>query len=105
MVTDTQTQTKVYTAAEIMVKVSTDPKWIARAIVAIYQRQTSTEQMIGQTTDKNGIGFNGVDAFILSSFAQQIISGRTLSEKQLAIAFRKMPKYSGQLAKIANGEA
>ena len=42
-------------------------------------------------------GFNGTDANILSSFAEQLLKGRTLSAKQLAIAFKKLPKYSRQV--------
>jgi hypothetical protein len=37
---------------------------------------------------------------MLTSFAKQIARGRTLSEKQLSIAHRRLPKYAGQLAQI-----
>jgi hypothetical protein len=45
----------------------------------------------------NGVGFNGTDATILSSFADQINRGRTLSPNAVAIAFKKLPKYSRQV--------
>ena len=38
-----------------------------------------------------------MDANILSSFAQQIEKGRILSEKQMAILFKKMPRYWKQI--------
>lgn len=82
----------------------TDRRWLLRGIVAIYSKQTSEEQNAETTIEDNGIGFNGVDAYILSSFAKQIKNGHTLSPKQLSIALKKMPKYAGQLVKIANGE-
>jgi hypothetical protein len=71
--------------------------WASRAITLLYGFQTATEQEAQSTAERNGAGFNGTDAFILSSFAEQIAKGRTLSPKQLAIAFRKLPKYSGQV--------
>jgi hypothetical protein len=71
--------------------------WASRAITLLYGFQTASEQEAQATAERNGAGFNGTDAFILSSFAEQIAKGRTLSPKQLAIAFRKLPKYSGQV--------
>lgn len=81
----------------IRMQLSTNPAWAQRAIVKLWQRQTSDEQMAQQTGHDNGVGFNGTDAFILSSFAEQINKGRTLSVKQLAIAFKKLPKYTKQI--------
>ena len=76
---------------------STNPAWVQRAIVKLWQRQTADEQAAQVTGHNNGVGFNGTDAFILSSFAEQINKGRILRTKQLAIAFRKLPKYSKQI--------
>jgi hypothetical protein len=78
-------------------QLSTNPAWAQRAIVKLWERQTVDEQATQNTGHNNGVGFNGTDAFILSSFAEQINKGRTLSPKQLAIAFRKLPKYSKQI--------
>ena len=78
-------------------QLSTNPAWAQRAIVKLWERQTADEQAAQTTGHDNGVGFNGTDAFILSSFAEQINKGRTLSPKQLAIAFRKLPKYSKQI--------
>lgn len=93
------------TKDEIRAKVSSNPLWAERAIAALYERQTATEKAIGQTVVLNGIGFNGADADILSSFGLQIQRGRRLSPKQLAIAFKKLPKYAGQLLRIAQEKA
>ena len=78
-------------------QLATNPAWATRAIVKLWQRQTADEQATQSTGQDNGVGFNGTDAFILSSFAEQINKGRTLSPKQLAIAFKKLPKYSKQI--------
>lgn len=72
-------------------------QWATRAIVKLYEHQTMDEQISQNTRNVNGVGFNGTDAFILSSFAEQINRGRSLSAKQLAIAYRKLPKYSRQV--------
>jgi hypothetical protein len=94
----------------IKVKVSSDPLWAERAITALWRYQTAHEQIAGETNVKNGVGFNGNDAHILTSFAEQINrkesqgvpAGRRLSPKQLVIAYKKLPKYAKQLFRIAN---
>ena len=82
-----------------------DPPWLMAATVRIFEYQTADEQTYGQTTEDNGIGFNGVDAELMSAFAVQIQHGRGLSAKQLEWAKKKMPKYAGQLARIAKAKA
>jgi hypothetical protein len=46
------------------------------------------------------MGFNGVDAEILTSFAVQIKRFNRLSPKQIEIARKKMGKYARQLQRI-----
>jgi hypothetical protein len=88
-------------------------QWLIRGILAIYRNQTAGEQTSESTIDDNKIGFNGVDAGIMTSFAKQILAWQSqtnprhntpLSEKQIASARKIMLKYSGQLAKIARNE-
>lgn len=94
--------TKTYTKEEIQTLVSTKPAWAEHALLALLERQTEDEQRSQATKHQNGAGFNGTDAAILTSFAQQVQRGRKLSEKQLAIAYKKLPKYAGQLLAIAS---
>lgn len=86
--------------------------WLIRGLLAIYARQTADEKSSEHTKHDNEVGFNGLDAPILSSFAKQVIQWNNteprfrrfnspLSPKQLVIARRKMAKYSGQLTRIA----
>ena len=89
---------KKQTLTFVRTMLATNHNWMQRAIVRLHERQTADEQASGMTKDDNGIGFSGIDAKILSSFAQQIERGRTLSPKQLAIAFKKVPRYSRQIA-------
>lgn len=92
-------------AAEFKVKLTERNDWLARAIVVIHSHQTSDEQYLRETVYHNQVGFNAIDAEIMSSFADQINAGRYLSPKQLAVARRIMPKYAGQLVKIAEAKA
>lgn len=70
---------------------------IERGISRIYEYQTISEQSARDVKLNNGVDFTPADAYTLSSFAQQINKGRHLSEKQMNIAKRLMPKYAGQL--------
>lgn len=93
-----------YTKDQIKTMLQTRDIAVAKGVLAIYAYQTAVEQAAEGTTEDNGVGFNGADAPILSSFAKQLQQGRTLSAKQLAIARRKIVKYAGQLVKIANSK-
>ena len=78
-----------------------DARWAIRGLLRIYEDQTAEEQAIGDTSEHNGVGFSGVDGGILSSFAEQINKGRNMSPKQMAIIYKKMPKYAAQLEKAS----
>jgi len=92
----------MWTKDQIKEKILSDNRWLCRGILAIYTFQTEHERCSGATLEDNGMGFNGLDANILSSFAKQLQAGRSLTATQLNIARKRMAKYSGQLAKIAN---
>ena len=74
--------------------------WASKGVTRIFENQTADEQNVEETVEHNGIGFTGADANILSSFAKQVLKGRTMSAKQEAILFKKMPKYAGQLERM-----
>ena len=85
-------------------KLEDNVKWATKGLVTIYKFQTESEKACGATHEDNGVGFSGVDSEILSSFAEQVNKKRNLSIKQIAILHRLMPKYAGQLVKIAKRE-
>ena len=104
---------KVWNKEEIKENLLHKNEWVYRGVLAIYEKQTFDEQVNERTEHHNGVGFNGIDGDIMSSFAKQIIKWNgtkyqkfpeSLSQKQTAIARKKIVKYSGQLAKIANKE-
>lgn len=93
---------KIWTASEIKVKLqSGNSEWLTRSLMALYDRQTASEKLAMTTTEDNKVGFSGFDAEILSSFAEQWRRNGWLSPKQFEILTRRLPKYSKQLASIA----
>jgi hypothetical protein len=92
---------KYQRVAFIKEQVSVDARWAIRGLLRIYEDQTAEEQACGDTRVHNGVGFTGVDGEILSSFAEQIGKGRIMSEKQMKLIFKKMPKYAAQLEKAS----
>jgi len=92
---------KTYTKASIRDMLLANDAWLYRAVIAIYAGQTANEQAQGGTVEDNGIGFNGRDGVIMSSYAQQLNRTGSLSPKQTIVARKVMPKYAGQLLAIA----
>lgn len=105
----TQTATRrVWTRDQIKACLG-NPVVVERALLNLHRLQTDSERYAQATLEHNGVGFNGVDAPFLSSLAEWIKASRKrqgtrLTPAQLARAQRALVKYSGQLARIANGE-
>ena len=97
-------ESKVWTKDEIKNLLETNDQMVARSVKKLYEYQTADEQEEKTANINNGVGFNGTDAEFLSSIAEWLISGKKLSQKQLDITRKKLFKYAGQLAKIANIE-
>lgn len=95
------TQKNIHSYVKSML--ATNKVWALKALVRIYQEnQTSDEQVAKVTSHDNGIGFTGVDAGFLSSLAEHYLKRGSLSDKQMAFVFKKMPKYHGQVIKMSN---
>ena len=73
-------------------------------MIRIYQLQTDEEKFSKDTYYNNNVGFSGFDGKIMTSIAGNFLQYGTLSERQYEIVKKKMLRYAGQLAKIANGE-
>jgi len=89
-----------YTKEFLKAKLSTDKAWAIRGMIAIFRYQTEQEKAVDTTVEDNGIGFSGSDAFILSVFSKSYQKYNNLTDKQMAIVFKKMPKYASQLIRI-----
>ena len=97
---------KAQLVSMLKTQLATRPQQAIKGLMRIYANQTESEQSSGIVISNNGIGFVHVDSEILTSFAKQFEERGSLSEKQLAILYKKMPKYAGQLinAAIAEGK-
>ena len=71
--------------------------WCRRALLRIYANQELDEQLIADTTKRNGVGFTPADAPILTSLAKQVLERNWLSVKQWEILYKLLPKYARQL--------
>jgi hypothetical protein len=91
---------KADTLKALQNKLATDIRWAQRALLAIFRNQTADEQRAGNVTHHNSMGFRCMDSEILTSFANQLQYRRTLSDKQMRIVHRLMPKYARQLMKF-----
>ena len=91
-----------WTKELIQEKLQTSTVMVERSLLLLYSAQTPDEQRASTTRENNGIGFNGVDAYILCEFAKWVKrsnrpEGERLSPKQLEIARKKLRKYATQL--------
>ena len=96
------TEQKIWTVEEVKVLLAESDKAVARAILAIYNRQTEDEKAIKETSESNGVGYNGVDANFMSSLAQFYQSKGFLTAGQVKYGRKAIMKYAGQLTTIAN---
>ena len=77
---------------------------LVKALHRLYDYQTRTEKIDRETKYFNKVGFNGTDGKFMSSLATFHKRFGYLSSKQMFCLRKRMKKYAGQLAKIANGE-
>ena len=92
---------QVWTKDDIKTLLQTNDMAVEKGILRLYSLQTEEERAAGATVVYNGMGFNGVDATFLTSIAQWLLAGKKLTKSQLHHSRRKILKYSGQLAKLA----
>lgn len=93
---------RTWTEDEIRELIQTNDKVLYGALRKLYAEQTADEQRDGETKHHNGVGFNGADSRIMSSFAEFLKRTGFLTDKQKAVARRKLVKYNKQLTKLAN---
>jgi hypothetical protein len=85
------------TQIELLQGLEVNPKWVERAIVVLYERQTADEQRTSSTKVHNGRGFASCDARAGTYMAQWILSDNRLSGIWLERARKMAKKYIRQL--------
>lgn len=93
---------KIWTEAQIMDLIQTNDTVLYRALKKLYAEQTADEQYSGETKERNGRDFNGVDSRFLSSVSEFLIQRGFLTTKQKAATRRMLKKYNTQLTRLAN---
>lgn len=83
---------------------TTNRKAVIRALMIIYDNQTTDEQRAHSVRYNNSIGFTGVDGRILSSFVLFYKKNGFLTHKQLNVLYKKIPKYWKQILSVTNIE-
>jgi hypothetical protein len=87
-------------------------KIVGRALVALYQRQTPSEQSSETTKDSNSIGFSSADADVGSRCAKYFLQHQTLLDWMYGVwmqagkgGYPRICRYSRQLNEIAEEKA
>jgi hypothetical protein len=93
---------RVWTEDEVKELVQTNDKVLYGALRKLYAEQTADERRAECTRERNGAGFNSVDAKFLSSVAEFLKCTGFLTEKQKYVTRKKLVKYNKQLTRLAN---
>lgn len=93
---------RVWTEEEVKYLIQVNDKVLYGALKHIYACQTEDEKRSDSTREHNGVGFNSFDAEFMTSICKQLEQRGTLSEKQKAVARKKLVKYNKQLTRLAN---
>lgn len=93
---------RTWTATEIKYYIQNNDKVLYGAMKKLYECQTEDEKIMGEANHRNGVGFNGCDAKIMTSFCEFLNKTGFLTPKQRIIARKKMVKYTRQLTILAN---
>lgn len=85
----------MHTKESIVTLLKTRDVAVARALVALKNRQTLDEQATDTTTHRNGMGFRPCDAYMGTEMAKFYESKGFLTERQLS--FWRSPTKSGKM--------
>jgi hypothetical protein len=86
-----------YTKEYIQEKLSSDVRWMERAVIVLFDRQTDDEQVTDSTVHQNGRGFNGTDSRYLTYVSKYLLKGGRLTGPHVSKVGRKLPKYWRQI--------
>lgn len=93
---------RIWKQEEIKQLILSNDKMVYRSLQVLYSFQTADEKSYKDTTEKNGKGFNSVDAEFMSSCANFYQKNGYLTNRQKEIVRKKLIKYTRQLTDFAN---
>lgn len=99
---DDEPKKKTWTEEQIKNLIQTNDKVLYGALKKLYACQTADEKVCKETRNKNGAGFNSIDAPFLTSVAEFLIRTGFLTDKQKSVTRKKLVKYNKQLTRLAN---
>jgi hypothetical protein len=91
-----------WTSEAVKQAIEVDNRFVARALRALFARQTADERAVDDTRHLNGLGFSAADAKRLSLSAKWVEKNGRLDGWYLGEVRRRLLKYGRQLAEIAN---
>lgn len=97
MATATRKPTKAQIKAYLKGHIANSEKWALLTLKVVYNNQTLDEKKSEFTSHDNGVGFNSTDSKFFTQLAKKANKGYSLSPKQMACVFKKMPKYWAQM--------
>ena len=82
---------------------------VGRALVVLFRNQTADEQRVNETSEDNGIGFTGADAYSGTLTAKSYLKHKKLQDWQLdkwtkrsaSTGYSRIAKYHSQLNQAA----
>jgi hypothetical protein len=124
-----KTPTKKQVETFIKNKLSSDKKWAIKCLEIVYNNQTEQEKGCDEvfqvhelypedvffglqdlwdsdpkTIEKNGVGFTKTDAEIMSSIYSQYLKTGRISDRQMQVVLKRIPKYWKQFLAKADKE-
>lgn len=104
---------KVYTKQDMIELLEKNDKFLERAIIQLFYRQTEDEKQLSDSKHTNNRGFNKPDSRRMSIYAKVCLAkknqhkgeGNRLEDWMKQDARKRIIKYAGQLAEIANKKA
>lgn len=96
--------TKIWTRDEIDHLLDTRPVAVQRAIVHLFNLQTTAEKSSQTTLLNNSVGFCGWAARSGTYYAKWILDGKNLSGNHLEKARKIAKHHSRQITEIANNK-
>lgn len=94
--------TKKSQVAFIRQQITTNARWARRALIALFEQQTEEEKTSEETVVYNNAGFTGCDAYILTSLAKSYLQYNNLTDKQMALLYKKIGKYANQIYNMSD---
>lgn len=97
-------ETRRWTPEIVEFLLNTNDKAVERAVLRLWEFQTSEEKASQKALSRNGQGLNATDSTYMRRFALFIQRGNSLDTKGLRFlrGNRRIQKYSKQLAEFAN---